>query len=207
MRAATIPEQMGAIDCCPACSTKLSRASSPDPFAICLVCPNRHRFFVMPEPANAVQTAKAVSAHFPNLEDQTSEQVATFWLSDPAARGILNEQLATLLRVILEGYAREDALPFLFCPMCCGELAYYDDGDIWVRACRCPRGHRWGERGGRLGCPLQGQRAFALWAEPSRSVVRQHIAGWLQGNPHLDTNLHESVRKILANSVFRDGDA
>jgi hypothetical protein len=38
-------------------------------------------------------------------------------------------------------------------------------------------------------------------------MVRQLVSGWLKGNPHLDSNLHESVRQVLAGSIFGEGAA
>jgi hypothetical protein len=174
--------------------------------AVCLACPAGHRFFVMPEGPLAVETAKAASAQFPELEHLRPEQVAAFWLSDSVARSILNEQLAELLRVILEARSRSNSLHFSYCPICGGGLSEYVQPDIWVRGLRCSQGHSWAERGGRLGCAL-GSTRFGLCAEPSESVVRQLVSCWLKGNPQLDTNLHRSVRQVLAAYIFASGAA
>ena len=206
MHAASVPEQLRSRCYCPSCGGELTCAETADPLAICLACPSDHRFFVMPEGPLAVETAKAASAHFPELEHQEPEQVAAFWLSDSVARSILNEQLAELLRVILEARSTSNSLPLSYCPICGGGLSEYEQPDIWVRGLRCSHGHSWAERGGRLGSVL-GSTGFALRAEPSESVVRQLVSGWLKGNPHLDTNLHRSVRQVLAASIFGRGAA
>jgi len=67
------------------------------------------------------------------------------------ARSILNEQLAELLRVVLEESARAEPLTFSFCPMCGNELSKYEQPEIWVQGRRCEKGHMWVERGGKLG--------------------------------------------------------
>jgi hypothetical protein len=206
MRIATIPEQLGGVSYCPTCGARVSQVSSYDPFAICFMCPSEHRFFVMPEPTYSMGTPKATSVSFPDLKGQTPQQVASFWLSDATARGFLNEQLAMLLRVILEGSARVDALRFLYCPVC-GDSLIRDGGDAWVDGYRCARGHRWGERGGRLGCPIGPGSPFGLCAEPTRSVVEFLISAWLRGGRELDAQLDSSVREVFASSVFHRRDA
>jgi hypothetical protein len=155
----------------------------------------------MPEAPLAVETAKAAFAHFPELEHQDSDQVAAFWLSDPSARNILNEQLAELLRVILECRSASGSLPFSYCPICGAALSEYKQPDIWVRGLRCSQGHTWAERGNRLGCVL-GNTRFDLRAEPSEPVVRQLVSGWLKGNPYIDSNLHRTVHQVLAGSIY-----
>ena len=206
MQAASVPDKLRTECYCPSCRGELSPSATVDPFAVCLSCPTGHRFFVMPEAPLALETAKASSSRFPELEHREPQQVATFWLSDPAARSILNEQLAELLRIILEASARSDSLRFSYCPICGGALSEYEQPDIWVRGLRCSEGHAWAERGGRLGCVLAGIRV-GLCAEPSEAVVRQLVSGWLNGNPHLDSNLHDSVRQVLAGSIFGEGAA
>src|SRR5262245_35090349 len=168
MHAATLPAELSGKCYCPSCSGELSRAKTVDPWAICLACPSGHRFFVMPEGPLAVETADAASAHFPELDAQEPAQVAAFWLSNTRARSILNEQLAELLRTILEDRSPSDSLRFSFCPICCAELAEYEQPDIWVRGLRCIHSHAWAERGGQLGCVL-GTARFGLCAEPSQS--------------------------------------
>jgi hypothetical protein len=200
MHAASIPDELGGISYCPTCSESLSPAFSRDPFAICLACHMGHRFFVMPQPAGR-EAENAAFASFPSLQNQSLDQVASFWLTDPRARSILNEQLAMLLRVFLEGNARVDPLRFAFCPVCRGELSDVGN-DVWVQGRDCPSGHRWGERGGHLGCPVRGKFPFALCAEPSRSVVQQLISGWLNDGRHTRSYMHSSVRGVLEGFVF-----
>jgi hypothetical protein len=202
VRVASIPEEIRTK--CPSCGAALAQSETVDPYAICLACPTGHRFFVMPEGPLAIATATAAAAHFPGLERRNRKQVAEFWLSDPSARRLLNQQLAELLRTILEARSRDEALRFHYCPVCGGELSEYDQPDIWVRGLRCSQNHSWAERGGRLGSLSIG---LALHAEPSAAVVRQLVSGWLKGNPQLDSNLHESVRRVLASSELGEGAA
>ena len=197
MRPASLPEELLAECYCPECGGDLAPAKTVDPWAICLSCQAGHRFFVMPEPPHYGEGAEASSAQFPQLKGKGPEAVATFWLTDPAARSMLNEQLAELLRVILEASSVSASLSFSYCPFCGGALTEYEQPDIWVRGLRCPSNHSWAERGGRLSCLLRGF-AYRIHTELSDKVARQAVSAWLGGNPHLDPNLHESVRWVLA---------
>ena len=58
-----------------------------------------------------------------------------------------------------------------------------------------------GSRGGRLGGIIGGSR-FSLHAEARDSTIAQLVAGWLKRNPHLEPQLHESVRRVLRTSRF-----
>jgi len=206
VQAASLPEELRTRSHCPSCGGGLTRSVTADPWAICLSCPADHRFFVMPAAPLALETARAASAHFPELEGRQPAEIASFWLSDPFCRSILNEQLAELLRAILEARPRSDSPRFLRCPLCGTELSEYDQPDVWVRGLRCARDHTWAERGGRLDGVVT-SAPFSLRAEPSDGVVRQLVAGWLSGNPQLGSDLHESVRNVLASSVFAERDA
>jgi len=197
----TLPEELREECYCPSCGSILRPIETVDPWAVCLSCTADHRFFVLPTPPLAADSATAASACFPQATGQDFDAVAYFWLSESEARSILNEQLAELLRVILEGRSLSKKLPFLHCPICSGPLSAYEQPDIWVQGLCCPEGHTWASRGGRLMCVF-GRDHFILHREPSDEVVRQLVVGWLKGFPVTDSNLPESVRAVLRNSRF-----
>jgi hypothetical protein len=197
MRPAELPEPLDWR--CPACREALVASECADPFAACISCSAGHRFFVMPESPLAGETASAAGMHFPQLEGQPVEVVAAFWLAESAARSALNEQLAELLRIIIENRRVSIELPFSYCPVCGDELSEYQQPDIWVQGLRCSQGHSWASRGGRLFSIVAGAR-LRLHAEPSDATVARLIVGWLKGKPRLDPQLHESVRRALGRS-------
>jgi hypothetical protein len=72
----------------------------------------------------------------------------------------------------------------------------YDLPDAWVEGVRCTSGHLWQLRGG----TLHGDGAcfgITYTSELTGEQLTQLIACWLNGDPVLDSNLHESVRRVL----------
>lgn len=186
---------------CPSCRAGLTRAPCADPLATCLACPAGHRVFVVPEAPPASATARAHETPFPELDGEPPQAVAAFWLSNPAARAMLNAQLAELLRAILDDRRVPAAAAFSYCPLCGESLSEYAQPDAWVAGLRCANAHSWWSRGGRLWGIAGGSR-LDLHAEASDSTVARLVAGWLERRPDLEAQLHESVRRVLTNSRF-----
>jgi len=200
MHPANIPEQLRAGCHCPCCGELLSPGLTADPWAICLVCKRDHRFFIMPETPLAIDTAKASEATFPEIRNLSLQAIASFWLYVPGARSILNQQLAQLLRVTLEPRSVLDEPRLTFCVLCGHGLGDCDDQpDIYVQALSCSNGHRWTLRGGRMTSLVEG-KCLTLQAEYADNTITLLIAVWLKGGPYLDTNLHESIRRVLMSS-------
>jgi len=68
-----------------------------------------------------------------------------------------------------------------------------------MKGLRCYTDHRWALRGGRLFSAMETVK-LELQAECSDAVVRQLIAACLKRDPHLEPNLHDSVRQVLLSS-------
>src|SRR6266478_3778841 len=201
MNAAKLPEQLRAECHCPSCGDDLRPGKCADPWTICLSRARGHRFFIMPQPPLAADTVMD-GANFPPMSGHSPEAIANYWLSDPLARSLLNQQLAELLRAFLESRRVTDEAEFSFCPICGEALVEYDQPDIWVKGLRCHAGHSWALRGGHLySLPLE------LLAEHSDAVVSRLIAGWLKDNPHLKPYLHESIRRVLTSLPLCPKDA
>jgi hypothetical protein len=154
----------------------------------------------MPDPPVATASEQASLAQFEGLDTQELTEIARFWLSNPEARRILNDQLAEILRVTLERSARSEPLSFSFCPICSDALTKYEQPDIWVRGLRCGNGHEWAERGGKLG-----SEHFRLHSEPTGDVVGGLVSAWLGDNPFLRSNIHPSIRRVLETSIYTGG--
>jgi hypothetical protein len=187
---------------CPTCAAPLATAHCADPRTTCLSCQNGHRYFVPPSPAPASQTTSAAKAKLPALAGRPPAAIAAFWLSDSYARSMLNEQLAELLRTVIDARTAEAESPWSYCPMCAQPLSAHEQPDAWVRGLHCSHGHAWALRGGRLAggdTPAQ----VDLHAELIKSTMLQLIQGWLNHNPYLDPQLHESVAGVL--QWWRDG--
>jgi hypothetical protein len=133
----------------------------------------------------------------PGLEGLSEETVAEYWLSDEHARGHLNDQLAELLRVLLERRLDRPHAQFSFCPTCGGALKDCQQDDVWVKGLACSTGHTWAERGGHLGGRI-GQQYLVLHSEPSAETVVSLAQAWLKGNPLLDVQLHKSLQPVLS---------
>src|SRR5260370_29821733 len=132
MRAAQLAEKLRAVCFCPTCHDRLALAESADPWAICLACKTGHRFFIIPESPLSVDSGRAATLCPPKLKGRSPEAIASFWLSEPAARSVLNAQLAQVLRAVAEGRRVLDEPVFSFCPVCVGELSDYEPADIYV---------------------------------------------------------------------------
>ena len=199
MHPANIPEQLRARCYCPCCGDQLALGVSADPWAICLVCPRGHRFFIMPQTPLAVDTARAAGTSFPELSSLSPPAIASFWLSDPQARSVLNEQLAQLLRAIVESRSVADEPRLSLCPTCGNTFGDCEQPDIYVQGLRCTNGHFWSLRGGQLTSLIQ-DKCLTLQTECADATVSQLIGAWLDGDPHLEPNLHNSIRHVLMSS-------
>jgi hypothetical protein len=197
MRAAQLPEKLRTECYCPSCCDQLLPGECADPWAICLACKKEHRFFIMPESPLAVNSGTAASRAFAELAGRSHDAVARFWLSDPAARSVLNEQLALILRAIAEGRRVISEPLFSFCSICGGELSEYESDDIYVQGLRCPTGHNWSLRGGYFRTAIA-SALVGLQAEYSDAAVCQLVSTWLKGSPGLDQQVHASIRHVLA---------
>ena len=200
MRAANITEQLPVELRCPSCCNDLVSRTSADPWAICLACYCDHRFFIMPPGPLAAFTATAASITLPEIGGLSTSAIASFWLSDPRARWVLNEQLALLLRAIIESRRISDEPHFSFCPICGAALEEYERPlDLYMKGLRCHNDHRWALRGGLLFSAMETVK-LELQAEYSDAVVRQLTAAWLKRDPQLEPNLHDSIRQVLLSS-------
>ena len=200
MHAAKIPEQLLVELHCPSCADHLVPRKSADPWALCLVCNRDHRFFIMPPGPLAAFTATAASITLPEISGPSTPAIASFWLSDPRTRWVLNEQLALLLRAIIESRRISDEPRFSFCPICGAALEEYERPlDLYMKGLRCQSDHLWALRGGRLLSATVTVK-LELQGEYSDAVVSQLIASWLKRDPHLEPNLHDSVRQVLLSS-------
>ena len=171
-----------------------------DPYAIDLVCRKGHHFFIMPEPPLALESAKAASFSFPESERRSSEAIISCWLSNPAARAMLDEQLAMILRSIAQGRRVSGESQFSFCPLCGGELSEYEQENIYVQGLKCPSGHNWSLRGVYF-CAATAGTKVGLHAEHCDSALCDLISTWLKAEPLLDRQLHETVRRVLSEYV------
>ena len=199
MDAAQLPGQLHTKCYCPSCGRQLVLSKCADPWAVCLICEDGQRFFVLPEAPNAADSARAASLHFPQISGLSVEAIASFWLSQPVARSKLNQQLARILRAILEARSVLDQPRFSFCPICGRTFEGCDHSDIWAKELRCRSGHSWALRGFSLFAMI-GATRLELQAEYTNAVISQLIANWLKGNSYLEPNLHESVRRVLISS-------
>ncbi len=199
MRPANMPEPLRAKGHCPSCGDLLSPGRTADPWAVCLVCKQDHRFFILPEAPLAVDSARAANAGFPEIEGLATQALASFWLSDPRARSILNGQLAQLIRVILESRSVLAEPRLSFCAACGESLRHWEQSDIYVQGLDCANGHRWTLCGGLLASKVEGE-CLILQAEYTDTTVSTLLVSWLKGDPRLDTNLNESIRRILVSS-------
>ncbi len=147
-----------------------------------------------------MDSGRAATLCPPKLKGRSPEAIASFWLSEPAARSVLNAQLAQVLRAVAEGRRVLDEPVFSFCPVCGGELSDYEPGDIYVWGLRCPTGHNWTLRGGHLCAAIDGT-LVGLQAEFSDTIFCQSISAWLKGDALLDPQLHESVHHVLADYI------
>ena len=181
---------------CPTCAEPLTVSQCADPRATCLACSRGHHYFINPEPPLTEQTSSAAAAKFPALVGTSGEGVTSFWLSDPRARSVLNEQLAALLRTIADARFSETETPFLYCPMCAQPLTQYDQPDAWVLGLHCSHAHLWALRGGRL-VGVGTDSKIVLCAEFAKRATVQLMTAWLNDNPHLAPQLHESVALVL----------
>ena len=154
----------------------------------------------MPQSPLATFTAAAAGITLPEIDGLSTSAIASFWLADGRARSVLNDQLALLLRAIVESRSILDEPDFSFCPICVAALEEYKRPlDVYMKGLRCQSDHRWALRGGQLFSAMETVK-LELQAEYSDAVVSQLIAAWLKRDPYLEPNLHDSVRQVLLSS-------
>lgn len=185
---------------CPSCGDDLVSRNCVDPWAICLVCMRDHRFFILPPGPLSAFTATTAAITLPETGGLSIAAIASFWLSDPRARWVLSDQLAVLLRAIVESRSILDEPHFDFCPICGEALVEYERPlDLYMKGLRCQTDHRWALRSGRLHSAMETVR-LELQAEYSDTVVRQLIASWLRPDPLREKHFHDSIRRVLISS-------
>jgi hypothetical protein len=180
-------------------------ADSIDPWAVVFECSAGHRFSIEAQTASR-DSSKAADASFPELEGGSPKSVAYFWLTDPRARSILNAQLAQLLRAVVDDRVANARLEVTRCPICSGQLD--DVADAPTHRVACPDRHEWRRHSSEISRDGHGEaEPYALWAEHDRTAIGRLIARWLQRDPALTSNLHESVERSLRDCRFADPDA
>lgn len=185
---------------CAVCGTHAAPASSEDPWADMLRCEQGHRCLTGQPAFPASATETAASRVWPGLLAKPLEDIARFWLADPSARSVLNEDLATILRTFLDGAFAYRFEPH-YCPLCGLSLVRSEEEDsLWLKALRCKADHACDVRGSRITSVINGE-ILAFEFEPSPHRLREMATGWLQPRQQhraiLDANLHESVRLVL----------
>lgn len=181
---------------CAVCATKVLRTSSSDPRAECLTCGEGHRCVLATWSPLASATATASVTAWPELQGADAAASARFWLSDTAAREVLNDDLATILRVYLDGPAR-DAVALNRCPMCGLDLSeVHDPADAWVRTTACIEKHLWAVRGRRISSRMDHQSVSFIF-EPSAECLQTLARAWLEPVAAIQSNVHPSVRLVL----------
>ena len=108
-------------------------------------CATGHRFYSFyDEHGGIVPASNTIEP--PHLADDRS--ILRFWLLDPPARLRVPNQLAVVVRRILEQSDGGEAMaridhPFNFCPICGEQFTVSDvsDGYMWHKGCRHGHGH------------------------------------------------------------------
>jgi hypothetical protein len=198
----TLPPELSRSCRCPTCGGSLGVIRSVDPWAVCFACTAGHRFSIEPDVASS-DSAQAAAAQFPELDGESSSSVARFWITDPRARGMLNAQLAQLLRAVLDDRAASTRLAFTYCPLCGEALCEADERRCEV--VRCSNQHVW-QRGPRVLLSDGIGEPFMLWAEYEFAAISRLVALWLQSDDARHSNVHESVRRALLESRFASSD-
>lgn len=187
---------------CPACAEPLATAHSVDPWVLCLSCPSGHRFFIEPT-VSARASATAASAHFPELDNAEVGMVAAFWLTDARARSVLNQQVAQMLRAIVEERAPEHTPTTSYCPICAAALLEGGISIVERIGLACSARHEWVRLMHGLSA-VSAQQSFVLYPEMSRQAMINLVHAWLEGTGELpfSGNLPDSVRAVLLASEF-----
>ena len=151
MKRAILPQPIESNWFCSDCANPLNEIPCEDPFSICLACKNDHRFFVLPKNGafrmNQLKELKhkLFGLKIPEQIKQSTETVASFWLSEPKFRESLNPQLAEMLRAVLDKIRHKrkvsKRIEFSWCPACGLKLSEFKYSDIWLHGLKCSREH------------------------------------------------------------------
>lgn len=186
---------------CPACGKTMDAIPTADPFAVCLSCSSQHRFFILPDPPGAAESACAATLTVPVSSETAPFAVAEYWLSNPIARSVLNSQLAEILRSLVDGWRLASELEVERCPHCAGILRALQPTDNWVSRAECQSGHEWFMRGGRIW--EEREPHLELKSELSVALLDRLIIAWLT-DPRLEpeNQVHASIRSALQQFAF-----
>lgn len=133
---------------CPICKGSLFSRDSADIFVLLLHCSSDHQFHV---PQKRVLT-NDTGRKYRKLSFDSNDKTLTIkkWLSDPTYRSHLNDQMAEILRLLLESNETAYNKPaqkergILYCPFCGEEVKrqrLLDNLDIYSQELKCVKGH------------------------------------------------------------------
>lgn len=133
---------------------------------------------------------------FPEADQLPVREVAAFWLANASARSVLNPDLATALRVFLDGPTTY-VLPFLYCPTCGRPLQPSDDDDPYFRSFKCPEHHQTAVRGLRV--LVEGEQSPPTFDyEPNTELLTEKAHRWLESEVDVPAgNIHPTLRAVL----------
>lgn len=183
---------------CPTCQSALQTRPLLDPNLQGYACANGDRFYTtVREQIGGIPAAGTIRP--PALADDL--HILKFWLTDPAARERLPNQLGVVCRRIVDirehGYriARVDD-PFKFCPLCGDRLARFDSDDVYMQGLECGKVHVFWERGATVYYGGRGNRAN-LSAELSDDDLPQQIAYYVSNYKYIVPYVHPQLRDVL----------
>jgi hypothetical protein len=133
-----------AIRYCPSCGKHLEKIELADTHADGFKCENGHSLHSMKE---EVYTGQTMGSYLDlNSGKQTPDEIIKEWLSNPRLRDHLNDNLAGIMRFILDKIngkqSEEEPERYDYCPICAEKLQDVpnDDGYVKIVNYPAPRG-------------------------------------------------------------------
>lgn len=189
---------------CPSCKADLNKHEIIDIFELGLSCKNNHRFYVEIRIPLSTNTENCAVIEWP-LANDNELVVIQSWLTDFNLRSKLNNQLANIIRRILEIKSKKINIEnnyevFKYCIFCSNELSEFQQNDVWVKGLECIKHHRFLVRNG-LGFQVNGY-SLKLQDDMSNSILVNLVEAWLRPNKFLEKQLHEQIKRILKDFLY-----
>jgi len=146
----------------------------------------------------SVDSQQASSIDSPSATVTDDDEIIEYWLNSDGPRGKLNWQLALILQSIYDISKKNrkndiDSLEYKYCPLCKGELANFDQDDVWVQGKRCQNGHSFYERGGRL----WHKGTLTIIEDMDSPSLMSLVNAWLKDKKLLKRQMHIEIRGVL----------
>ncbi|MEN6319298.1 MAG: hypothetical protein ABFD82_11155 [Syntrophaceae bacterium] len=182
---------------CPSCGKKLEKVDIIDANADGYKCENGHCLHSLKQEVYTAQTMGSYLALKSGKE--SPEDIFREWLSNPGLRSHLNDNLANVLRFILEtrNGKQNAAEPYSYdyCTTCGEKLQDVPSDDLYVAILKCANDHTFLSRGGLRS--VGGDRKTGIFSfDYDEKYFQMSYKSWLE-NKHFQQYVPHELKNAL----------